>query len=177
MGYTYVAGPKGDRWESFNFVSTMTNPLDLAILYSKFELDSFEPGGSAWAASWGDVACEIRDRCEANGSRVGFLRLSCHGNTGAFKMGRSVFTEANVAKWRPVVAQVAGYFVPGVSFVTIDACKTGAGKGLLQAFSIALGGVDVRGYEEIQTRSTSDENGRGAFATCRVKICARSPGL
>lgn len=177
MSYTYTAGPQGARWESFNFVSTMSNPLDLAILFSKFELDSFESGGSAWADSWSEVAQTIRSRCDANRSKVGFLRLSCHGNTGAFKMGKSIFAESNADRWSPVVAQIAGYFVPGVSFVTIDACKTGAGQGLLQAFSKALGGVDVRGYEEIQTKSTSDENGRGPFVTCRVSICRRSAGL
>lgn len=177
MGYTYVAGPQGQRWESFSFVSTMKNALDLAMLFSKFEMDSFEPGGSEWADSWDDIARAIRSRCERNKSRVGFLRLSCHGNIGAFKMGKSVFTEANAARWTPVVAQIAGYFVPGVSFVTIDACKTGQGEGLLKAFSTALGGVDVRGYEELQTKSTSEENGRGAFATCRVNICSRHPGI
>lgn len=177
MGYSYVAGPRGQRWESFSFVSTMKNPLDLAMLFSKFEIDSFETGGSEWANSWDDIAKAIRTRCDANKSRVGFLRLSCHGNIGAFKMGKSVFTESNSARWTPIVSQIAGYFVPGVSFVTIDACKTGQGQEILKAFSMALGGVDVRGYEEIQNSSTSEENNRGAFATCRVNICSRNAGI
>ena len=177
MAYSYVAGPSGQRWESFSFVSTMKSPLDIAMLISKFEMDNFESGGSEWADSWGTVAKSIRARCDSNKSRVGFLRLSCHGNVGVFRMGSSIFAESNSSLWTPVVSQIAAYFVPGVSFVTIDACKTGAGQGLLAAFSKALGGVDVRGYEELQTKSTSEDNGRGAFSTCRVKICTRSPGI
>ena len=61
--------------------------------------------------------------------------------------------------------------------MTIDSCKTGRGEGVLKAFSKALGGVDVRGYEELQTKSTSEENDRGAFVTCRVNICARNSGM
>ena len=177
MGYSFVAGPRGQRWDSFSFVSSMKNPLDIAMLFSKFELDNFEPGGSEWANSWDEIASSIKKTCERNKSRVAFLRLSCHGNVGAFRMGKSVFTENNSSKWGPVVSQIAGYFLPGVSFVTIDACKTGKGEGLLKAFSTALGGVDVRGYEDLQKKSTSEENGRGAFSTCRVNICTKNKGL
>lgn len=177
MGYSFTAGPKRERWDSFNFVSTRSNWLDLAMTISKFEMDNFEPGGSEWADSWEAVARSIARTCAANGSRVAQLRLSCHGNVGRFKMGRTLFTEENAAKWTPVVAQIAGYFVPGVSFVTIDSCKTGAGEGILKAFSSALGGVDVRGYEDLQRKSTSEENGRGAFVTCRATVCARNAGL
>jgi hypothetical protein len=177
LGFSYVAGPQGQRWDSFSFVSTMKHPLDLAMLWSKFELDSFEPGGSEWANSWNDVAVSIRTRCQQNKSKVAFLRLSCHGNVGLFRMGKTLFLESNASSWSPIVSQIAGYFVPGLSFVTIDACKTGQGEGILKAFSRALGGVDVRGYEELQDRSTSEENGRGAFSTCRINTCQRNAGL
>jgi hypothetical protein len=177
MAYSYIAGPSGKRWESFNFVSNMKSPLDIAMLISKLEMDSFEMGGSEWAGSWGAVANSIRTRCDSNQSQVGFLRLSCHGNVGIFRMGNSIFAESNASQWTPIVSQIAGYFVPGVSFVTIDSCKTGAGQGILEAFSQALGGVDVRGYEELQTKSTSEDSDRGAFSTCRVKICTRTPGI
>lgn len=177
MGYSFVAGPKGQRWDSFNFVSKQKSLLDIAMLISKFEMDSFETGGSQWAGSWNEIAETIRTTCNANRSRVAFLRLSCHGNVGTFRMGNSVFTDTNAQEWEPVVAQIAGFFVPGVSFVTIDSCKTGQGDGVLKAFSRALGGVDVRGYEEIQTKSTSEDSDRGAFVTCKVNVCSRSGGI
>lgn len=176
MGYSFKSANDGRQWESFSFVSKAKDRFDLAMLWSKMEIDLFETGGSEWAGSWDDVASCISRRCRKNNSRVAFLRLSCHGNVGAFAMGNSIFVESNKDKWMPIVAQISGYFVPGVSFVTIDSCKTGAGDGVLKAFSTALGGVDVRGYEDIQTKSTSEDSGRGAFVTCRVEVCERNPG-
>ncbi len=177
MGYSFTAGPKRQRWDSFNFVSTKKNFLDIAMSTAKSEMDDFEPGGSEWADSWEDIAKTIARTCTVNRSRVAFLRMSCHGNVGQFRMGKTLFLEKNAHEWAPIVSQIAGFFVPGVSFVTIDSCKTGQGQGVLTAFSKALGGVDVRGYEDIQNKSTSEEDGRGAFVTCRVNVCTKNKGL
>jgi len=180
MSYSYTAGPRGEKWESFTFVSSGkkgTNVHDLALLFSKLEYDLFE-NGSEWAGSWEDVAKSIKSKCNANQSKVGYLRLSCHGNDGVFVMGKSIFAISNMDKWTPHVAQIAGYFVPGVSFITIDACRVGRDDQILTGFSNALGGVDVRGYEELQSAfNNSAENGRGAAVTCRVNICTRHEAI
>ncbi len=175
MGYTFTGGPRGQKWEMFNFVSERAKgSLDLAMLISKFEVDNFEPGGAQWAGSWQDIDLAIRNKCDASNSKVGFLRMSCHGNVGYFRMGRSEFHMSNADRWGPVVARLAGYFVPGVSFVTIDSCLTGRGPEILKRFSQALGGVHVRAYEELQDQSTSPENGRGPFVTCQINTCKRT---
>lgn len=168
----FTAGTMGKRWAHFIFVADYQKTIpDIAMVVSKFSFDRFDRG-SKWATSWNDVVHSVKTLCEKEKCKVALFRLSCHGNQNGFKLGSSVFTEKNKDKWKPEVEKIAKYFDPNVSFVTIDACKTGQNQRLLQLFSEALGGVKVRGYEKNQSGfSTTEENDRGNFITCKVEIC------
>lgn len=176
MTEKYKAGPNGQKWENFIFIADYKkSTIDLPMIISKLTFDMFE-GGSTWAKNWNDICKMIEKTCGKNESKIGFLRISCHGNTGIFAVGNSVFTVSNSKMWIPAVAKISKFFVPGVSFVTIDACRTGADAEILKLFSRALGGVSVRGYEQNQTENSSSEDGRGPFVTCRTHICEWSSG-
>jgi hypothetical protein len=175
MAFSYLAGPRGQKWDSFVFVAAYNKPLqNVAMLVSRIEYGLFEKSGADWVTCWADVSRVVQTVCSKNGSKVSFLRISCHGNAGVFAVGTSIFSVKNASKWKPEVAKLSSLFTPGVSFVTIDACQTAADDRILQLFSEALGGVDVRGYEETQTENTTAENGRGPFVTCKMTICNRT---
>ncbi|MDK9695763.1 MAG: hypothetical protein OEL76_05180 [Siculibacillus sp.] len=177
MSHLFQNSRTGQRWELINFVSKPSGIRGMAMLSSMLEIGLFEAGGGHWAGCWDDLAKKVVSTCTANKSKVAHLRISCHGDDGAFALGRSVFAAKNAPQWRPIVSQIASYFVPRVSFVTIDACRVAQDSEVLGLFSEALGGVAVRGYMEVQTKSTSEENDRGDFVTCHMENCRRTGGL
>ncbi len=104
MSHSYKVGPKNQNWDSFIFVADYNKSLpDLAMWVSKFETSFFEKEGSSWATGWNDVVRTINSVCTKNGSKVSFLRLSCHGNVGVFALGNSIFSVKNYDKWKPQV--------------------------------------------------------------------------